>query len=770
MFQLESIKKLFSPNLYWRNPYNVLQLSVYAAPKDIRKKKEDLDATSFCGNVRDSYSRLLPYGWEISSEVTDELFETLKSPESRLFYWLLWFWPLETGARGIDESIQYLNQCDASDRIGGLSSWYEYYLSDGREKDFISNHNLAVYYHMMALEQEHYRLLGEDIDLAKCDKLWKSAIKHFDRLLNNDDFWEFFAARVDDLNDPQITTEMVSLIRRDLPLGLDQINAALLKEYLCKNEFEDGKRQLEYIKSSQQGWDDVDGTLAELVNAMFKKFGVYCESIRNQVQAEKSRGAIIATNVLRRAPRRLQCLSLIAGKDSPDYSRMSDEIAYLVLECQIAYVRETGDWALSANLLQQALPFTKSEHAKKRLAQNLATVRSYVDGAKIDRFFAKWNVLDDADNVEDNPDDGLQIAKQLLRDARTIISEANELEVSSESFDRTAFADGLANRIQGCLIAYANKTGDYAACLPIQVQCEQVAVSEEIKVKIREGVRIIRGNIARDEADKLYAGIAKLLETEMANAKREPMSGGVRANKLIEDLSRKITSLEALNRDGASVKIDDIRDSYAVAAISCQVQYANLTEDWDATIEFLSKLKSMVNTEKMRQRINQNLKIVKANSDKKKLHETCWICKRRKADPASDQIITMHGDIGWEKDEQGKQKRMTWRVVDVHVPHCRECRSSEDLRLTQLKKDSHRKSSQRSDLMFGFHPFMKKETRKEKQNLLENELKEINAQIKEITERRSFPEVAEWLDKQYTHGPEPVPAGHFSDGTPLGWR
>ena len=65
---------------------------------------------------------------------------------------------------------------------------------------------------------------------------------------------------------------------------------------------------------------------------------------------------------------------------------------------------------------------------------------------------------------------------------------------------------------------------------------------------------------------------------------------------------------------------------------------------------------------------------------------------------------------------------------------------------------------------------MKKETRKEKQDLLEKELKEINAQIKEITERRSFPEVAEWLDKQYTHGPEPVPAGHFSDGTPLGWR
>ena len=37
MFQLESIKKLFSPNMYWRGPYNVLRLSVYATPKTTQR-------------------------------------------------------------------------------------------------------------------------------------------------------------------------------------------------------------------------------------------------------------------------------------------------------------------------------------------------------------------------------------------------------------------------------------------------------------------------------------------------------------------------------------------------------------------------------------------------------------------------------------------------------------------------------------------------------------------------------------------------------------
>ena len=129
----------------------------------------------------------------------------------------------------------------------------------------------------------------------------------------------------------------------------------------------------------------------------------------------------------------------------------------------------------------------------------------------------------------------------------------------------------------------------------------------------------------------------------------------------------------------------------------------------------------------------------------------------------------MHGDIGWEKDEHGNRTRMTWRVVDVHIPHCKKCRSLEDARLAQLRKDSDNKFNQRRDLLYGFHPFMRKDVRAEKQKALDGELDEIKAQIKEIEERRSFPEIVEWLEKKYTYGPEPVSTGHFSDGTPFGW-
>ncbi len=769
MFQLESIKHLFTQNLYWSNPYNVLQLSVYAKPKDIRKKREDLEATSFCGNAEDSYSRLLPYDWKITPEALEGLFETLKSPEARLFYWLLWFWPLEKEGRHIDESIQYLSQCPASDRIGGLSAWYECYLTDGDYKDFISNHNLAVYYHMMALEQERYRLSGEDIDLPQCDMLWKSAIKHFDRLLNNDDFWGYLADRVTDLNDPQITKEMVSMLRHDLPMGLDQINATLLKEYLCKYEFDDGKRQLEYIKSSQQGLDDVEGTLTELVNAMFKRFNIYRESIRKQVEDAKSTGAAVANKVLRGASCRLKCLALIAGVESPDYTRMSDEIAYLVLECQIDYARETDDWELSRSLLQQALPLAKSEHAKKRLSENLKIVKKNADDAKVDEFFSKWEILEEADDVPNHPEGALQIAEKLLTEAPQMLREARSLNVSEESLNVTKFADDLALKIQSCLISYSNDTYDYETCLDLQSEAENIAISEEVKARLREGIKVIKRNIANAKVGAFWDEIAKDLDFSVSVAKKTPAQGAQCADGLMASLEITLRTAKALTKDGATIKVDEIRDSYAAAAIACQVEFANLTEDWDATLAFLRRLKTMVNSQQMHQRIDNNIKIVRANAEKKKLHETCWICKQRAADPASDQIITMHGDISWDTDERGNRTKMKWKVVDVHVPHCKTCLASEKSKLSDLKKLISVKNKRWWSLFNGFHPFMSKEEKETEKRAISREIEEMKKQIKEIEERRLFPEIAEWLDKKYTHGPEPVQAGHFSDGTPLGW-
>ena len=769
MFQLESIKHLFTQNLYWSNPYNVLQLPVYAKPKDIRKRKEDLEATAFCGNAQDSYSRLLPYDWKITPEVTEGLFETLKSPEPRLFYWLLWFWPMEKDGRNVDEPIQYLSQCAASDRIGGLSTWYEYYLSDGGDRDLISNHNLAVYYHMMALEQERYRLSGEDIDLPQCDKLWKSTIKHFDRLLNNDDFWEYFADRVTDLNDPQITTDMVSKLRHDLPMGLDQINAALLKEYLCKNELDDGRRQLEYIKSSQQGLDDVEGTLTELVNAMFKRFNIYRESIRKQVEGAKRTGAAVADKVLRGAARRLKCLALIAGVESPGYMRMSDEIAYLVLECQIEYAKATRDWELSVSLLRQALAFAQSTHAKKRLSQNLTIVKKNADDVKVEKFFYKWVILSEADHISDRPEDGLRLAEKLLAEAPQMLSEARLLNVGEESLNVTQFADDLALKIQNCLISYSNDSHDYEACLNLQLEAEGIAISEDVKARLREGIKVIRRNIANAKVGAFWDEIAKDLDFSVSVAKKTPAQGAQCADGLMASLEITLRTAKALTKDGATIKVDEIRDSYAAAAIACQVEFANLTEDWDATLAFLRRLKTMVNSQQMHQRIDNNIKIVRANAEKKKLHETCWICKQRTADPASDQIITMHGDISWDTDERGNRTKMKWKVVDVHVPHCKTCLASEKSKLSDLKKLISVKNKRWWSLFNGFHPFMSKEEKETEKRAISREIEEMKKQIKEIEERRLFPEIAEWLDKKYTHGPEPVQAGHFSDGTPLGW-
>ena len=44
MFECIEIKELFVPELYWRNPYNVLALPISATPREVRRKREDVEA------------------------------------------------------------------------------------------------------------------------------------------------------------------------------------------------------------------------------------------------------------------------------------------------------------------------------------------------------------------------------------------------------------------------------------------------------------------------------------------------------------------------------------------------------------------------------------------------------------------------------------------------------------------------------------------------------------------------------------------------------
>ena len=252
------------PDLYERNPFNVLNLPVDATAKDIRRRKEDIEAAFDAGTEAAEFANILP-GDETRKTPTraeiDELFATLENPEKRIAYALFWFWqgPQEAKPRNPNRSI------------AGFLSMFEGNLeeamrADGIPTPLLGRHNLAVFHHMKAMAAEK-SLLGKAVqnavDPAVANQLsshWKSAIAGWNALANDPDAWHAVSDLVTALGDPRVDYRFARALRDQFAFAFDQINVELAIDFAKTGREADAKRQVEYMKLSQPDSDDIEGT------------------------------------------------------------------------------------------------------------------------------------------------------------------------------------------------------------------------------------------------------------------------------------------------------------------------------------------------------------------------------------------------------------------------------------------------------------------------------------------------------------------------------
>jgi hypothetical protein len=92
-----------------------------------------------------------------------------------------------------------------------------------------------------------------------------------------------------------------------------------------------------------------------------------------------------------------------------------------------------------------------------------------------------------------DPANGLKAAQDLLD------SSKESLEVTKGLLDdghstRTQLFDLVASTCFGCLIAYGNKTSDWKPCIDLLKKAEQLAVTEDLKKRVRENLAIATQN------------------------------------------------------------------------------------------------------------------------------------------------------------------------------------------------------------------------------------------------------------------------------------
>ena len=148
--------KIAHPDLYARNPFYLLNLPINVSTKDIRRRREDIEAAFEAEMEAEEFRHVLPldeYRMPPTLDAVHDAFDALNDPELRIAYSLFWFWPeKESGRDSSHNSIP-----TDIERLSATWKEKSMLLPSGAEKAKC-RHNLAVYYHLMALSGEQEQL------------------------------------------------------------------------------------------------------------------------------------------------------------------------------------------------------------------------------------------------------------------------------------------------------------------------------------------------------------------------------------------------------------------------------------------------------------------------------------------------------------------------------------------------------------------------------------------------------------------------------------
>lgn len=343
--------KIAHPDLYMRNPFNLLNLPIDATAKDIRRRREDVEAAFEAGTEAEVFRHILPVDDERKLPTLDavhEAFDTLNDPEQRIAYSLFWFW---------------VNQPDGSNpRIRGgkndpngvvtdaaIAEWENASLSPDAEESAIAKHNLAIYNHLMALMREAILLplvnvvsIGQYV--ADTYGYWRKSIHRWNDIANNPDCWRYVSALIESLNDPRLDYRFARSLRDQFAFAFDQINVELAISFAKAGRDADAKRQVEYMKLSQPEADDVEGTFDDAFAGLQRQTETIVKAAREEADRNPKSGLTKVDEILERTKEPVQISRIVFEKGAPIRESIITTIFAGVRNCMIAYGNETKDW------------------------------------------------------------------------------------------------------------------------------------------------------------------------------------------------------------------------------------------------------------------------------------------------------------------------------------------------------------------------------------------------------------------------------------------
>ena len=357
-----TLLEMARPNIYDKNPFRMLGLTVLAGPRDVAKRVDELKLAEEFGAG--------PPGWSfapaqaLTVEQIRAAAQALKEPVSRFVQEFFWFWPENFPEDSAGDIAMELFE------RGETAQVVEYWQGAAMQGQLVALHNLAVYYHRQALELELHEAPPED----ELIQIWFKALRYWEKISGDEALWVRLRTRVKKLADARLIDEFVTQMRATLPEALAKICASLALDHGRQGWSNRASLHAALVTHIHGDTSGARRALEEHAAPTAKRIEARSVEAEKRIDQQLSGGLAEAVALLRHCDEDLRLIELLCGRTADYYVEVSHGLVDTALDCVVGYQRETHDDFRCLPVLLRLLDMAASPELKERVTQTFGAV------------------------------------------------------------------------------------------------------------------------------------------------------------------------------------------------------------------------------------------------------------------------------------------------------------------------------------------------------------------------------------------------------------
>jgi hypothetical protein len=207
----------------------------------------------------------------------------------------------------------------------------------------------------------------------RLDALWVNSLAAWASRFEAPEFWAHAKERVQQIDDPRLTTGTVRRMRDHLPRHIAAVTADLAVRAAALDYYA-ADRLVQLLNESPFSDDVVDDVLREAIRPAERVIRATCTNARDGLLADENRAASLADEVLAKVAEPMRVVEALMGNKDSVTVALSDDIALVVNNCAVAHHRVTERPGTASRLLARAKPFAYVHSTVELIDNNIEVI------------------------------------------------------------------------------------------------------------------------------------------------------------------------------------------------------------------------------------------------------------------------------------------------------------------------------------------------------------------------------------------------------------